>query len=429
MNKAFKYRLYPNKEQEIQLSQIAGSCRWIWNFMLAQQNTTYKTTKKFVWFVDMANQLPKLKDTYDWLKMCPSMALQQVCKDQDKTLKSFCKKKTGFLTFRIPQSNGKTKHIKISELHITIPKLGLVRWVCHRPITGVIKSITVSRDVDQWYVSVLTEVPDVEKLKVVDNTIGIDVGISTFATLSDGTKITGPNIYKKNLKKLKKLNRQHSKKKNGSKNKEKSRKKLAKLHQYIRFSRLDFLNKQSAELTDMYDVICVEDLNIAELMRRNKAGSNAKLRQMISDQSWGTFIALLAQKCVAKGKHLTKIGMFAPSTQACSACGHTHKLKLSDRIYICQNPVCNNYLKTKDRDINAANNIHMWGLTSTPNITFKKHTAGTAGINACGDTSTQVVSVISTDLPEVSMKQEACGPLAHRQFTENHLIMNLDFPS
>ena len=227
MNKAFKYRLYPNKEQEKQLSQIVGNCRWVWNFMLAQQNTTYTQTKKFVWFVDMANQLPKLKDIHEWLKMCPSMALQQVCKDQDKALKSFCKKKTGFPkfkkknvstdSFRIPQSNGKTKHIKISESHVTIPKLGLVRWVYHRPIVGEIKSITVSRDVDQWYISVLTEVPDVEKLKVIDKTIGIDVGISTFATLSDGTKIAGPNIYKKNLKKLKKLNRQHSKKKNGSK--------------------------------------------------------------------------------------------------------------------------------------------------------------------------------------------------------------------
>ena len=412
MNKAYKYKLLPNQQQIQLLQQIAGNSRWLWNYMLAQQQTKYDQDKKFVFAIEMANQLPALKKTNNWLSLSPSQSLQQTCIDQDIALKSVWKSGFGFPkfkskhksrdSFRIPQSNSKTPHIKVSSSHITIPKIGLIKWCYHRPVEGKIKSITISRDIEDWYVSILVEIPDVVPIPIKVSTsksIGIDLGITHFLIDSNGNKVASPKYLKQKLRKLKHYNRIHAKKTNGSKNKAKSRNRLARVHREIRCSRKDFLDKLSNQIVKTYDIICLEDLKIKNLMK----GKNKSLNRAISDQGWGMFTSLLAQKARRDGKTITKINTYAPSSKTCSCCGYKmNKMSLDIRNWCC--PSCNT---EHDRDINAANNILFWGLLQT------KNTEGTSEINACGDTSTQNVVAYDTIL-EVSEKQEACGSLVRR---------------
>jgi putative transposase len=407
---AFRYKLEPNASQLSLLKQFAGSTRWLWNYMLDLNQKQYQKEHKFVFAFDMNKQLPELKKQHEWLKNTPSQALQQRCADLDAALKRVWKSGFGFPKFksknrssdgfRIPQTN---EHIKVSDTHIVIPKIGAVKWRCHRPITGKLKSITVTQDIRGWYVSVLCEIPDVEPVVDVDQnrTVGIDLGVSSFATLSDGTKITSQNFLKKQLRRLKYQQRFLKNKKRGSANSRKQWDRVARIHARIRYQRLDWLHKLSDQLTRDYDVICVEDLKVQELLEKKQ------LSRSIADQGWSMFVGQLEYKAQLRGKHLTRINTYLPSTKTCSCCGTERKMKLSDRVYICENKQCADYLKTKDRDQNAAINIHAWGLMATGNI--RLYTPGTGGIQACGDTPTYDIQAIDW-YHEVSAKQEAACP-------------------
>jgi putative transposase len=417
MNRAHKYLLRPTKEQAALLSQYAGATRWLWNYMLDLNIKEYQANKKFVFNYSMNALLPELKKQHEWLKLPPSQSLQQKCADLDTALHSVWNSGFGFPkfkskhrsqdSFRVPQqiANSKDPQIKISEKAITIPKIGAVEWVMHRalPVDSKVKSITVSKDLDRWYVSVLLEVPDVPLIPEIDKdrTIGIDLGISNFATYSDGTKIQSPNFLKKQLKKLKYQQRFLKNKVKGSNNSKKQYYRIAKIHQKIRLQRSDFLHKLSNQVTNEYDVICVESLKIKELLMKKQ------LSRSIADQGWGIFINQLQYKAEQKGKHLTKIGTYQPSTKTCSCCGSIRQMKLSDRVYVCQNEKCDDYLKTKDRDVNAARNIHFWGLMATPELKFVSNTPGTGGIQACGDATSDCYDVSD----QVSVKQETDQPL------------------
>ena len=417
-NISYKYRIYPNQDQKIQLGQITGSVRWLWNHMLDLNKTKYQKTKKFVFAIEMANMIPKLKQEHTWLvESIPSQSLQQVCRDLEQALKNCYKSGFGFPkfkaknrskdSFRIPQTNG---HIHISNSHIKIPKIGLVRWKYHRPITGIIKSITVSKDrINHWYVSVLLEVPETMPVQIDrTKTIGIDLGVASFATLSNGTKIESQNFLRNQLRKLKRAQRKLRLKKQTSNRRKKQNRVIAKIHRTIARKRINWLHHQSINLIRKYDLICVEDLSTKDLLKKKI------LSRSIADQSWAIFVNQLQYKAKLYGKHLTKIDRYAPSSQACSGCGTKQKLKLSDRIYICNNPECTDYLRTKDRDENAAKNIHFWGIASTDyDLFLKSNTDGTSGINACGDTSADDNFEYSRSY-RVSTNQEACGSLVHR---------------
>jgi putative transposase len=168
VNIAYKYRLKPNKSHQKLLSQMAGSTRWLWNHMLDLNKKQYAIDKKFLFAYDMHAMLPALKSANTWLKDIPSQSLQQKCTDLDRALKSVWKSGFGFPqfkskhksrdSFRIPQTNG---HIKISDSHIHIPKIGSIKWHYHQPITGTVKSVTITRDINHWYISVLCEIADV----------------------------------------------------------------------------------------------------------------------------------------------------------------------------------------------------------------------------------------------------------------------------
>ena len=415
MNKAYKFRLDPTDHQRQQLAQIAGSCRWVWNHMLATQHTRYETEKKFNFAREMANTLPQLKQQYEWLKLTPSYALQQTCRDQDFALKrvksgfgfpKFKSKRKAKDSFRIPQNlnNGKDDLIKIKEDTVRIPKLDPIKWRKHRPIEGKVKSITISRDVDHWYASVLTEFDDVP-LNPIDvatcNSIGIDLGVSHFMIDSRGNKTSSPRFLKQKALRLARYQRQYARKQRGSNNQAKARVKVAKCHQDIRRARADFLHQLSSKITTEYDLICAEDLKIKDLVKPKKQKS---LNRAIHDQGWGMFIEMLKYKSAFKGKPFTQINQFAPSSKTCSCCGHKlAKLALDVREWRC--PQCNT---EHDRDVNAATNILFWGLAATPDI--EVNTPGTGGINACGDTRTQPVLAYDNTV-EVSRKQETQSTL------------------
>jgi putative transposase len=255
-----------------------------------------------------------------------------------------------------------------------------------------------------WYVSLVLEVNDVIPAPVDPSTatsIGIDLGIKHFIVDSNGKKIDSPKFLQQKIRRLKRYQRQVSRKQKGSKNRNKARIKLAKWHRDIRNARKDWLNKLSDEIVNTNDIVCVEDLKTKELMTRK---STKSLNRQISDQGWGMFLNMLKYKCEYRGKTFTQIDQYKPSSKTCSTCKHvmpTMDLKIRDWI-------CPNCGTEHDRDVNAAINILWWGLMATPN------TAGTAGINACGVSKPLVDGSLVTGIDEDTSKQEAYGSLVHR---------------
>jgi len=395
-NKAFKFKLNPTNEQEQIFAQWAGSARWLWNYSVEINKAQYEIDKKFIFHADLCSKLPDLKKQHVWLKEIPSQALQQKMKDFDTALRRVWKSKFGFpkfksksdavQTFRIPQQSG---HIKPHKTYIILPKIGKVKWIKHRELEGLLKSVTIKKENDQWWCICLCELPDVTPITSLIETdvVGIDLGIKEFLVTSDSEVIKSEHNYRKYEKKLKRKQRQLSKKQKGSKNRENARSALNKLHYKIKCKRLDFLHKTSTMITNSYLVVAHEDLNIKGMKK------NRKLAKSISDQGWASFLSQLDYKSKNKGGMTIKIDRFAPSTKTCSCCGAKRDIALDDRVYSCYN--CGFEI---DRDLNAAINIKKWGIDSL-------NTGGTPGIYACGDTANGDVAYDTSSY--VSLKQES----------------------
>jgi len=397
----YKYKLLPNKAQIEILNQWEGSTRWLWNNFLDQNITQYQIDKKFIWRYDLKKQIPDLKKQYNWLGEVPAHALQNIAFSIDTALHAIKKSKIGFPRFKKKGvSNGQIKidqtnnHIKTSESHIKIPKIGNIKWIYHRALPSDLRSVSITKDVDCWYVSCLCEIEDQQQVLIDrDNCIGIDLGIKAFVVTSDQEIIPSPKFLKRSLAKLKWKQRKLSHRKIGSKNRNKERIRVAKLHRKIRNQRLNFLHQTSRRLVNTYDLICTEDLKTKDLMSKK----NTAMNRAISDQGWSMFLGFLKYKCQLYGKHFDQIDKWAASTKTCNACGHKHQgFGLGIRIWTCPN--CKAIL---DRDLNAAQNIAFWGQLTIDSSLFK-NTVGTTEIEACGD------------VPLISMKQEAALPSGMR---------------
>jgi putative transposase len=352
--------------------KTTGCCRFVWNYFLAKNIDYYKETGKFLWRMDLQKLLPEMKLEFPWLKEVDSQALQGIAKNLDQAFKrSFSKKskkQAGFPRFKSKRENQHSfvlsHRTRINSKLIQVPKIGLVKYRSSRKLEGKIKSYTISLDVDQWYVSILCELSDQEIVINHSNSVGIDVGIKTFAITSDGEVFDLPK-YKKENRQLKKLQQKHSKKSKDSKNKNKSKIKVARKYREIRRKKLDKINNMVASITKNYDVIITENLNIAG-MKKNRCLSGA-----IQENPWAQFIGKLSQK--SKGFH--KIDRWFPSSKTCSNCGWIKKdLTLGDRTFNCDS--CGYEI---DRDLNAAINIQM--------EYYSKNTGIEPGIQACGDTA------------------------------------------
>ena len=359
MLKAYKYRIYPNKEQEEYFSKCFGCVRFIYNKMLNDKIEYYKENNK------MLNNTPaQYKKEFVWLKEVDSLALANAQMNLDKAYKNFFRDKSvGFPKYKSKKdrhysyttNNQKNTIYIVDNKYIKLPKLKtLLRIKQHRQITkdGKIKSCTISQvPSGKYYVSILVE-EEMKQLPKNEFTIGIDLGLTDFAITSDGIKYSNPKYLKKSLNKLAIEQRKLSRKKIGSENREKQRLKVAKLHEKISNQRKDFLHKLSSELINENQVICLEDLHVKEIQQ------NKYLSQSVSDVGWYEFRRQLEYKAKWYGRTISFIDKWYPSSQICSNCGkNTGKKTLDIREFDC--PYCG---KHHDRDINASINILHEGL-------------------------------------------------------------------
>jgi putative transposase len=369
MLRAYKYELNPTEDQRLALSKMMGCVRFVYNLALETKITAYSMGKNLSCF-DLINQLPDLKKDLEWLRECPSQPLQQTISNLDTAYTNFFKKRAGFPKFKSKKNKQSVRfpsNIKVDfdNYTVDIPKIRLVKFFKDRHFKGEIKQATISKtSTFRYYISVLVETgkPVIKPKPIKEKTaVGIDFGVKTFAVLSDGTVFTNNHFFKTAQRTLRieqrKLSRRYKKgAKEQSKSYQKQRLLVAKLHEKIANKRHDYLHKISTSIIKKYDTICLEDLNIAGMLKNNK------LSLAIAETSWSEFESMLKYKAEWYGKNILYIGRFEPSSKLCSNCGTINKeLQLKDREWTCEN--CGT---THDRDSNAATNIKVMGLRTQP---------------------------------------------------------------
>lgn len=362
MEKAYKFRIYPNKTQETLIQKTFGCVRFVYNHFLNERIKAYETDKITLTCNKCSSELTKLKQELVWLKEPDKCALQNALKQLDTAYQNFFKRtEAGYPKFKSKKNrhqsyktNCTNNNIAFLDGKIKLPKLGKVKARDKLVPQGRIINATISQTPSgKYFVSICCT--DVEKPTFVrtDKYVGIDLGIKDFAITSDGDKYSNHKYLKRSLIKLAKLQRELSRKTKGSSNRNKARIKVARLHEKIINQRKDYLNKLSSKIIKTYDVVCLENLQVKNMVK------NHKLAQSILDVSWSEFVRQLNYKAKWYGKELVKIDKFYPSSQTCHICGHVNK---DTKDLSIRNWTCPNCQTEHDRDINAAINILNEGL-------------------------------------------------------------------
>lgn len=367
MEKAYKYRIYPNKKQQELIQKTFGCTRFIYNYFLDLKINEYKNNNKSLSYYDTSKLLTQLKQEYEWLREPDKDSLQKSLKDLDNAYQKFFKEHTGYPKFKSKKDRHKsyrTSYVKTTSSgnirfcdskHIKLPKLGIVRTKDKQIPQGRILNATISQEPNgHYYCSLCCTDVEMPQYQKTNKNIGIDLGIVDFAIFSDEIKIENPKFYEKSEKKLAKLQRELSRKTIGSSNWNKARIKVAKLQKHISNQRTDFLHKLTTDIIKGYDVICIEDLDVMSM----KETDNKIRNKRVGDVSWSEFRRQLTYKSQWYGRKLSVVGRYYPSSQICHVCGY-HDGKKSEDIREWTCPHCNSEL---DRDINAAINILNEGL-------------------------------------------------------------------
>jgi len=377
INKAFKFRLYPDAQQKVFLAQSFGCARFVFNYFLRQRIDHYATTGTGLNYFHNSAALTQLKKLpeFEWLNNVSAQSLQQVLRNLDIAYNNFFNKRAQFPKFKNrsnKQSFSVPQAFSIHDNILDIPKCKGIKIKLHCNIEGTMKSITISRTSSgKCFASVLVET-EIPEPVYSGGEIGIDYGVKAFITTSDSTIIDSPKYLRESEARLKRLQRSFSKKQPSAKNRYKAQKQLAKLHEHVSNQRHDFLHKLSKQLTCNNQAIYIESLSIRNMVQ------NHHLAKSISDSGWSTFVNMLKYKGSWYGCHIIEIDRWFPSSKRCNNCGYiNNNLTLNNRSWLC--PECNTEL---DRDVNAARNILQFGR------------AGAAQSYACGEgSSSQIISV------------------------------------
>jgi putative transposase len=370
--RGYKTALDLTNEQRTACLKHAGASRFAYNWGLARSKEVYRATGKRPTALELHRELNKLKQTdYPWMYEVSKCAPQEALRDLDKAYKHFFRrvelkqqgKWKGKLGFPKPKKRSKTigsfrftGSIHVDADSVQLPRLGRLRLQEHDfiPTDAKVLSATVSEQAGRWFVSIQIEEEQEKPVSTATSAIGVDLGIKKLATLSDGITFANPRALKHAQKKLKRLERQKSRRKKGSKNRQKTRAKIAKQHARIATIRKDASHKLTSYLVKNHALVAIEDLHVAGMLK------NHKLAQPVSDSNFGEIRRQLEYKSAYHGTHLVMIDRFYPSSKTCSGCGYIKpELSLSERTYVCED--CGMVL---DRDLNAAINLRTVAVSS-----------------------------------------------------------------
>ncbi len=359
MKRAYKFRIYPNKNKEVRLNRTLSTCRHLYNDSLAERKKKAELNRLcfefqvFPWgkpewltYEDQANELaasktPEQKEVF-------SQVLQDVLRRLDKTFKNF------YRGFGYPRFKGRNRYdsftypqkgFELKDGKLNFSKIGSIRIFQHREIEGKIKTCTIKKDIDQWYAVIAVEIEKQVEQVPVQTMVGVDVGLKSLITLSSGKQVEPPDFLRASEDKLAWEQRKLSRKKKGSANRNKQRIKVARMHRKIKNQRKDFAHKISRELVNNYDLIAFENLNIRGMVQ------NHHLAKSISDAGWNQLQMFTKYKAEYAGKIVSFV-VANGTSQECCVCGNIEHLTLADRVFKCSK--CGNI---KDRDHNAAINI------------------------------------------------------------------------
>lgn len=371
MRKTFQYRLYPTKSQLRGLEAVLEECRWVYNETLAQRKNLYELTGISLGLYDTQNFLPFWKEKRPALKTVHSQVLQQAQIRVDLAMKAFFRRVKAAKTKGkkaedpgYPRFKGKGRYdsftftqagFSVSENAVKLSKVGEIEAVIHRPIEGKVKTLTIRRtSTGKWFACFSCELPDVAVVPVtIESSVGIDLGLTTFAVMSNGDTVENPRVFKTYAKRLARVTRRREALPKGSAQRNKARIVESKVHERIANVRKDFAHKTALSIVRKYDLIVLEDLNTKNMLENNTTA----MSRSIADVAWNQFVQFTQYKAESAGKRVILVDP-RNTTKECSRCGMLVPKDLSERVHRC---TCGLEM---DRDLNAAINIVRRGLAS-----------------------------------------------------------------